>query len=176
MPTHISPYTCQYPLLTLVPVTVATYKHTLKCGDMTTIPSFLLFLQFGDNSSPIHDVWGTASTTRALKARSWWLVWLMLTVSWVLSWSCWLEPILGFSLWPGLPQGLAAGFPPRVNVPRGVRMEASSPLHPGSEVTWCCFWCVLFITSKFLKPTFEGRRIMFHLLTGRSVRDFAVMF
>ena len=109
MPTHISPYTFQYPLLTLVPVTVAMYKHTLKCGDMTTIPSFLLFLQFGDNSSLIHDVWGTASTTRALKARSWWLVWLMLTVSWVLSWSRWLEPILGFSLWPGLPNCMVVG-------------------------------------------------------------------
>lgn len=47
---------------------------------------------------------------------------------------------------------------------------------PRRRVTWYCFSCVLFITSKFLKPTFEGRRIMFHLLTGRSVRDFAVMF
>lgn len=108
MPTHISPCTCQHHLLTLVPVTVATYKHTLKCGDIT-IPYFLLFLKSGDNSSPIHDVWGTTSTTRALKARSGGLVWLMLTISWDLSWSCWLKPTLSFSLWPQLPNCMVVG-------------------------------------------------------------------
>ena len=61
---------------------------------------------------------------RLPRAQVWWL---MLAVGRAVSRGPGLERPRALFVWPGLPHRLVAGFPPRVNVPRGGWMEAVSP-------------------------------------------------